>query len=150
MTTSVVIGIIAIIVAFALLIVLCFRGMSAMYVAPLCALVVAVACGMPLVDTMVNTFAGGAGGFVIGLLPVFLMSILIGRVYIASGAATNIARTLMNAFAKNADAKRRQTVGVIISIAVSWAMCFGGIDTFCALFTLFRHPDRVRRGQHSP
>lgn len=137
MTTSVVIGIIAIIVAFALLIVLCFRGMSAMYVAPLCALVVAVACGMPLVDTMVNTFAGGAGGFVIGLLPVFLMSILIGRVYIASGAATNIARTLMNAFAKNADAKRRQTVGVIISIAVSWAMCFGGIDTFCALFTLF-------------
>ena len=63
MTTSVVIGIIAIIVAFALLIVLCFRGMSAMYVAPLCALVVAVACGMPLVDTMVNTFAGGAGGF---------------------------------------------------------------------------------------
>lgn len=137
MTTSVVIGIIAIIVAFALLIVLCFRGMSAMYVAPLCALVVAAACGMPLVDTMVNVFAGGAGGFVIGLLPVFLMSILIGRVYIASGAATNIARTLMNLFAKNADAKRRQTVGVIISIAVSWAMCFGGIDTFCALFTLF-------------
>ena len=38
MTTSVVIGIIAIIVAFALLIVICFRGMSAMYVAPLCAL----------------------------------------------------------------------------------------------------------------
>ena len=137
MTTTVVIGIIAIIVAFALLIVLCFRGMSAMYVAPLCALVVAVACGLPLVDTMVNTFAGGAGGFVIGLLPVFLMSILIGRIYIASGAATNIAVTLMNAFAKNASVKRRQTVGVIISIAVSWAMCFGGIDTFCALFTLF-------------
>ncbi len=47
MTTTVVIGIIAIVVAFALLIVLCFRGMSAMYVAPLCALVVAVACGLP-------------------------------------------------------------------------------------------------------
>ena len=107
MTTSVVIGIIAIIVAFALLIVLCFRGMSAMYVAPLCALVVAVACGLPLVDTMVNVFSGGAGGFVIGLLPVFLMSILIGRIYIASGAATNIAVTLMNAFAKNASVKRR-------------------------------------------
>jgi H+/gluconate symporter-like permease len=63
MTTSVVIGIIAIIIAFALLIVLCFRGMSAMYVAPLCALVVAVMCGLPLVDTMVNTFAGGARPF---------------------------------------------------------------------------------------
>jgi H+/gluconate symporter-like permease len=33
--------------------------------------------------------------------------------------------------------KKRQTVGVIISITVSWIMCFGGIDTFCALFTLF-------------
>ena len=137
MTTSVMIGIFAIIIAFALLIVLCFRGMSAMYVAPLCALVVAVMCGLPLVDTMVNAFAGGAGGFVTSLLPVFLMSILIGRIYIESGAATNIASTLMNAFAKDADAKKRQTVGVIISIAVSWAMCFGGIDTFCALFTLF-------------
>ena len=43
----------------------------------------------------------------------------------------------MNAFAKNADVKRRQTVGVVISVAVSSGLCFGGIDTFCALFTLF-------------
>ena len=85
MTSSVAIGIVAIVAAFALLIVLCYRGMSAMYVAPLSALVVAAICRLPLVDSMVNVFVAGAGGFVIGLLPVFLLSILIGRIYIALG-----------------------------------------------------------------
>ena len=43
----------------------------------------------------------------------------------------------MKAFARNASGPRKQTIAVYICIAVSWAMCFGGIDTFCALFTLF-------------
>lgn len=134
---STTIGILSIVVAFALLIVLSYKGMSVMYVAPLCALFVALVNGIPLLDAITGPFIGGTTGFISGLLPIFLLSILMGRIYVESGAAVNIAKTLMNVFARNASGPRKQTVAVYICIAVSWVMCFGGIDTFCALFTLF-------------
>lgn len=134
---STTIGILSIIAAFALLIVLSYKGMSVMYVAPLCALFVALVNGIPLLEAVTGPFIGGTAGFISGLLPIFLLSILMGRIYVESGAAVNIAKTLMNTFAKNASGPQKQTIAVYICIAVSWVMCFGGIDTFCALFTLF-------------
>jgi H+/gluconate symporter-like permease len=136
MTTT--IGILSIVAAFAALIVLTYKGMSVMYVAPLCALFVALVNGIPLLDAVTGPFMGGAAGFITGLFPIFLLSILLGRIYVESGAAVNIARTLMRVFAGKAKtSKAKQSIAVYICIAISWAMCFGGIDTFCALFTLF-------------
>ena len=134
---STTIGIISIVVAFALLIVLSYKGMSVMYVAPLCALFVAAVNGIPLLAAVTGPFIGGTTGFISGLLPIFLLSILMGRIYVESGAAVNIAKTLMGTLARNASGPRKQTIAVYICIAVSWIMCYGGIDTFCALFTLF-------------
>lgn len=134
---STTIGILSIVAAFALLIVLSYRGMSVMYVAPLCALFVALVNGIPLLEAVTGPFIGGTTGFISSLLPIFLLSILMGRIYVESGAAVNIARTLMNTLAHNASGPRKQTIAVYICIAVSWIMCYGGIDTFCALFTLF-------------
>jgi H+/gluconate symporter-like permease len=134
---SVTIGIISIVVAFALLIVLTYKGMSVMYVAPICALLVAIVNGINPLEAITGAFMGGTTGFIMDLFPIFLLSILMGRVYIESGAAVNIARTLMRVFAGKASGKTKQTIAVYICIAVSWMMCYGGIDTFCALFTLF-------------
>lgn len=134
---STTIGILSIVLAFALLIFLCFKGWSVMYVAPICALLVAAINGMDLLEAITGPFVGGATGFIGELLPIFLLSILLGKVYVESGAATNIAKTLMGVFAKNASGPRKQSIAVYICIAVSWIMCYGGIDTFCALFTLF-------------
>lgn len=134
---STTIGILSIVAAFALLIVLSYRGMSVMYVAPLCALFVALVNGIPLLEAVTGPFIGGTTGFISSLLPIFLLSILMGRIYVESGAAVNIAKTLMNTLARNASGPRKQTIAVYICIAVSWIMCYGGIDTFCALFTLF-------------
>lgn len=131
------IGVLSIIIAFVALIFLCSKGLSVMYVAPICALFVAIVNGIPLLDAITGPFVGGATGFIGALFPIFLLSILMGRLYIESGAATNIAKTLMGLFTKNASPKRKQTIAVYICIAVSWMLCFGGIDTFCALFTLF-------------
>lgn len=134
---STTIGILSIVAAFALLIVLSYRGMSVMYVAPLCALFVALVNGIPLLEAVTGPFIGGTTGFISSLLPIFLLSILMGRIYVESGAAVNIAKTLMNTLARSASGPRKQTIAVYICIAVSWIMCYGGIDTFCALFTLF-------------
>ena len=80
---SVAIGIIAIILAFVLLIVLCYRGFSVMYVAPLCAILIAIICGLPLLGTMtgavvdemvIGAFSQGLASFIVPLLPVFMLS----------------------------------------------------------------------------
>ena len=115
---STTIGILSIVVAFAALIVLTYKGMSVMYVAPLCALFVALVNRIPLLDAITGPFLGGTTGFITGLLPIFMLSILMGRVYVESGAAVNIASTLMKVFARNASGPRKQTIAVYICIAV--------------------------------
>ena len=59
---STTIGILSIVVAFAALIVLTYKGMSVMYVAPLCALFVAIVNGIPLLDAITGPFLGGTTG----------------------------------------------------------------------------------------
>lgn len=131
------VGIVTIIIAFAALIYFAYKGLSVMYIAPLCAIFVALVHKMNPIEAITGPFIGGTTGFIGALFPIFLLSILMGRIYIDSGAAGNIARTLMNTLAKNASGRRKQTIAVYVCIAVSWIMCYGGIDTFCALFTLF-------------
>lgn len=118
-----------------------------MYVAPLSAIVVCLACGLSLLgtltgyvdgtNTIVGTFSQGFGGFVIPLLPMFLLSMFFGRVYIASGAATNIARTVMKIFVRNNDPQKKRIAAVLCCTIVSFFVVYGGMDSFCALFTLF-------------
>ncbi len=131
------IGAVSIIVAFGALIFFSFKGFSVMYIAPLCAIFVAAVHGINPLTAITGPFIGGTTGFIGALFPIFLLSILMGRIYIDSGAAGNIAKTLMKTFASKASASKKQTIAVYICIAVSWIMCYGGIDTFCALFTLF-------------
>lgn len=134
---SSIIGIIAIIIAFAALVYLSFKGFSIMYVAPICAVFVVVCSGMAPLEVMNTSFMEGINAFIANVLFIFLLSLLMGRVYISSGAAMNIARTLFNTFTKRADSTRKKTISIFICFAVSFGMCYGGIDTFCAMFTLF-------------
>ena len=54
-----------------------------------------------------------------------------------SGAALSIAKFLMNLFGRNATGKRKQTIAITICGLTGFALAYGGIDTFCVLFTLF-------------
>ena len=51
----------------------------------LCALFVALVNRIPLLDAITGPFLGGTTGFITGLLPIFMLSILMGRVYVESG-----------------------------------------------------------------
>ena len=53
------IGLLGIIVSMILLIILVYKGMSNIYVAPVCALLVMITNGLPLLSTFKESYLGG-------------------------------------------------------------------------------------------
>ena len=132
-----ILGLISILIAFVALVYFSFKGYSMLYVAPICTLFVAICNRLPLLTSFTEIFMGAFSGIVMELFLIFLSAILMGRFYMDSGAALSIARFLMNLFGKNARGKRRQTIAILICGLTGFALAYGGIDTFCVLFTLF-------------
>ena len=132
-----IIGLLSILIAFVALVYFSFKGYSMLYVAPLCTLFVAICNRLPLLTSFTEIFMGAFSGIVMELFLIFLSAILMGRLYMDSGAALSIARFLMNLFGRNATGKRKQTIAVLICGLTGFALAYGGIDTFCVLFTLF-------------
>lgn len=137
MTMSFVIGILSILIAFGMLVYFSFKGFSIIWLAPICALVVIVLNQMDPYTVITEAFMGGFSGVVAALFPIFFLAILMGRIYTDSNAAMSIAKTLMHVFARNAAGERKQLIAIIICAVTGFALAYGGIDTFCVLFTLF-------------
>ena len=132
-----IIGLLSILIAFVALVYFSFKGYSLLYVAPLCALFVAICNQLPLLTSFTQVFMGAFSGIVMDLFLIFLSAILMGRLYMDSGAALSIAKFLMNLFGRNATGRRKQTIAIAICGLTGFALAYGGIDTFCVLFTLF-------------
>lgn len=132
-----IIGLLSILIAFFALVFFSFKGYSLLYVAPLCALFVAICNQLPLLTAFTEIFMGGFSGIVKDLFLIFLSAILMGRLYMDSGAALSIAKFLMNLFGRKSTGKRKQTIAIAICGLTGFALAYGGIDTFCVLFTLF-------------
>lgn len=137
MTMSFVIGILSILIAFGMLVYFSFKGFSIIWLAPICALVVIVLNQMDPYTIITQAFMGGFSGVVAALFPIFFLAILMGRIYTDSSAAMSIAKTLMHVFARNTTGERKQLIAIIICAVTGFALAYGGIDTFCVLFTLF-------------
>lgn len=137
MTVSFVIGLLSILIAFGMLVYFSFKGFSILWLAPVCALVVIVLNRMDPYEIITKAFMGGFSGVIAALFPIFFLAILMGRIYTDSCAAMSIAKTLMKVFAKNAAGERKQLIAILICAVTGFALAYGGIDTFCVLFTLF-------------
>lgn len=133
----VIIGVLSILVAFGMLVYFSFKGFSIIWLAPICTFVVLLGNNMNLYEAITGPFMGGFAGVIQQLFPIFLLSIMLGRLYMDTGAAISFSKTLMNTFAKTSDQKKKQKVGVVICIITGFSLAYGGIDTFCVLFTLY-------------
>src|SRR5690554_3235084 len=81
-------GIMAIIVALVLLMVLAYRGLSLLILAPLLAALVAiVSVDTPLLASYTQVFMGAAGNFIVSFFPLFLLGAIFGKLMEDSGSA---------------------------------------------------------------
>lgn len=135
----------------ALLIILTMRGMSLFVATPLCALLVALTSGMPLLPPLgtdggdlVTRYMDGFTGFIASWFFIFLLGSLFGKLMESSGAADSVAGWIVGHLGV-----KRAALAVVVACAV---LTYGGVSLFVVAFSvypmalsLFREADLPRR-----
>ncbi len=138
-------GILAILTALVLLIVLAYRGISLLILAPgLAALVALISVEAPLLASYTQVFMGAAGDFIVRFFPLFLLGAIFGKLMEDSGSAEVLAQAVVEKLGS-----ARAILAVVISCAV---MTYGGVSLFVVAFAvypiaaaLFRQADIPKR-----
>lgn len=112
-----------------LLMYLALKGYSIIWVAPLCAAVVAFTGGLDIISTYMGPYMTGLVGFVKTWFPAFMLSAIFGNMMETTGAAKSIAIVLTKWLgAKFAIAS------IVISCAV---LTLGGVSLFVVVFAIY-------------
>ena len=137
-------GVLVIVLALAALVVLAFRGLSLLLLAPALALLAVLAAeGGPVLASYTQVFMQATGGFIIQFFPLFLLGAVFGKLMEASGSARVLADSIIRGLGP-----QRAILAVILSCA---AMTYGGVSLFVVAFAvwpiasaLFREADLPR------
>ena len=121
-------GLLGILLGLGLLVWLAFRGWSILLLAPLAALVAALAAGEPLLAHWTQTFMGAAARFLAQFFPLFLLGALFGKLMQDSGSVAAIA-----AFMTEKLGPSRAILAVVLA---GTFLTYGGVSLFVAFFVL--------------
>ena len=138
-------GILGVVLALGLLIVLAYRGVTVLILAPLMALLAAAFDGgVPLLATYTQVFMRAAGDFIVPFFPLFLLGAVFGKLMDDSGSAEAIARGMVARLGAG-----RSILAVVLACAV---LTYGGVSLFVVAFAvypvaaaLFRQADIPKR-----
>jgi H+/gluconate symporter-like permease len=123
-------GIFIILLALGTLMVLAYRGLSLLLLAPAMAmLAVLLAEGGPLLASYTQVFMQATGGFIIQYFPLFLLGAVFGKLMEASGSARVLADGIIRGLGP-----KRAILAVILSCA---AMTYGGVSLFVVAFAVW-------------
>lgn len=121
-------GLLGILLGLALLMWLSFRGWSILLIAPLAALLAALAAGQPLLAHWTQTFMESTGTFIASFFPLFLLGAVFGKLMEDSGSVTTIAHFMMDRLGV-----RRAILAVVLAGAL---VTYGGVSLFVAIFVI--------------
>jgi H+/gluconate symporter-like permease len=122
------VGLAGILIGLGTLVWLSFRGWSVLILAPLAALIAAVAAGEPLLANWTITFMEAASGFIFQFFPLFLLGAVFGKLMDDSGSVTAIARFMTERLGA-----QRAILAVVLAGAL---VTYGGVSLFVSLFVL--------------
>ena len=121
-------GLLGILLGLGLLIWLAFRGWSILVLAPVAALIAALAAGEPLLAHWTQTFMSSASGFLAQFFPLFLLGAVFGKLMDDSGSVSTIARFMTETLGP-----RRAMLAVVLAGAL---VTYGGVSLFVAFFVI--------------
>jgi len=137
-------GLAGILAGLGVLVYLSFRGWSVLLLAPLGAVIAALAAGEPMLAHWTQTFMASAATFIAQFFPLFLLGALFGKLMEDSGSVMAIAKFMTEKLGT-----RRAILAVVLAGAL---VTYGGVSLFVALFVigpmalaLFRDADIPRR-----
>ncbi|WP_447895999.1 GntP family permease [Vreelandella sp. GE22] len=121
----------AIIVSLVLLMLLAYRGISVLLLAPLMASLAVLLSGDGafLLPVYTDTFMQALGGYVTQFFPLFLLGALFGQLMADSGAAHSISNGIV---------KRLGTQHVVLTVVMACAvLTYGGVSLFVVAFAIY-------------
>ena len=118
-----------IIIGLALLMFLAYRGMSIIWIAPLCALLVAFSGGLELLPAYTTTYMAGFVSFAQAWFPVFMLGAIFGKVMDDSGAAKSVASAVIKLVGT-----KFAIMAVVLACAV---LTYGGVSLFVVVFAIY-------------
>ena len=121
-------GLIGILAGLGVLVWLSYRGWSVLVLAPVAAMIVALAGRDPLLASWTVTFMGSAAGFILQFFPLFLLGAVFGKLMDDSGSVTAIADFMTAKLGP-----RRAILAVVLAGAL---VTYGGVSLFVAFFVL--------------
>jgi H+/gluconate symporter-like permease len=125
------IGIAGIVLSLALMMVLAYRGVSVLLLAPGAALLAAAfSPDAPLFASYTQVFMKALGGFVIAFFPLFLLGAVFGKLMEACGAAHAIAQAIVARLGAE-----RALLSIVLACAL---LTYGGVSLFVVAFAV--HP----------
>lgn len=118
----------------ALLIFLAFKGQSILWVAPLCAIVVAILSSFEdptinVVDMYTTNYMGAMSAFISSWFPAFMLGAVFGKIMEVTGAAKSVGLWLT----KLIGAKQ----AILAVVAACALMTYGGISLFVVVFAIY-------------
>ena len=123
---SSVISLIGIFLGLGLLMFLAFKGYSIVWIAPLCAALVALMGGLDVLDTYLNPYMTGLVGFVKSWFPAFMLSAIFGNLMDYTGSAKSIAIWLTKTLGS-----KSAIAAIVLGCAV---LTYGGVSLFVVVF----------------
>ncbi|AIZ79760.1 GntP family permease [Actinobacillus equuli subsp. equuli] len=122
-------SLLGIFIGLVLLMYLAFRGYSIVWIAPLCATIVAFTGDLNVLDAYLGSYMNGLVDFVKAWFPAFLLSAIFGNLMDVSGGAKSIAVWLTKALGSKS---------AIASIVLGCALLtYGGVSLFVVVFAVY-------------
>jgi H+/gluconate symporter-like permease len=131
------IGLIGIIAALIIFLILTYYGFSTFYTAAICAIIVALTNALSPLTVFTATYVSGLESMIEALFSIIFLGTIFGKVFTDTGAASSIARTMIDKFVKNRQGKSKVKAALIILLIIEGLCTMGGIDGYVLTFTMF-------------
>ncbi len=126
---SSVVSLIGILLGLVLLIFLAYKGHSIIWVAPLCAVLVALMGGVNMLSAYLGDYMKGAADYVLAWFPAFFLGAVYGKIMDLTGSARSLANKLVRLIGP-----RFALLAVVLPCLL---MTYGGISLFVVVFVIY-------------
>ena len=126
---SAIVSLAGIILGLILLIFLAYKGHSIIWVAPVCAVLVAVMGGMRILDAYLGDYIKGTADYVVSWFPAFFLGAVYGKIMDRTGSARSLANKLVSLIGSK--------FAVLAVVLPCMLMTYGGISLFVVVFVIY-------------
>ena len=139
---SPVISLIGIALGLVLLMFLAYKGHSIIWVAPVCAVLVAVLGGLNILESYMGDYINGVAGYIVSWFPAFFLGAVYGKIMDMTGSARSLANKLVSLIGS-----RYAVAAVVIPCLL---MTYGGISLFVVVFVIYPMGYAIYRAANLP